>query len=118
MVPIAEHITGPGCIAEGLEHYEKLGGKGVHVIPAKQMYPFHWLMNDLEAGGSEGEDHCFLIQACIACVRSTSSLRLSRCCYSRASLFSSGCSCFYYRIMLGLFICYESGSMRGHLRVL
>ncbi len=54
MVPIAEHITGPGCIAEGLEHNEKLGGKGVYVIPAKHMYPFHWLMNDPEAGGTEG----------------------------------------------------------------
>ena len=59
MVPIAEHITGPGCIAEGLEHNEKLGGKGVYVIPAKHMYPFHWLMNDPEAGGTEGEHECF-----------------------------------------------------------
>ena len=65
MVPIAEHITGPGCIAEGLEHNEKLGGKGVHVIPAKHMYPFHWLMNDPEAGGTEGEDRPPLIAACL-----------------------------------------------------
>jgi len=62
MVPIAEHITGPGCIAEGLEVNEKLGGKGVFVIPAKHMYPFHWLMNDPEHGGTASEATCMLIR--------------------------------------------------------
>jgi hypothetical protein len=60
LVPVAEHITGPGCITEGLEIKEKLGGKDVYVIPAEHMHPFHWLMIDPEAGSSEGEDQRFL----------------------------------------------------------
>ena len=54
---MAEHITGPGLMAEGLEVNERIGGKGVHVIPAKYMYPFHWLMTDPDSGGSEGVAH-------------------------------------------------------------
>ena len=41
-------------MAEGLEVNERIGGKGVHVIAAKYMYPFHWLMTDPNNGGSEG----------------------------------------------------------------
>ena len=44
-------------MAEGLEVNERIGGKGVHVIPAKYMYPFHWLMTDPDSGGSEGTVH-------------------------------------------------------------
>ena len=54
LVPVAEHITGPALMTQGLEINERLGGKGVHVIPAKYMYPFHWLMTDPDSGGSEG----------------------------------------------------------------
>ena len=57
LVPVAEHITGPGLMAEGLEINERIGGKGVHVIPAKYMYPFHWLMTAPKSGGSEGGAH-------------------------------------------------------------
>ena len=53
-MPVAEHITGPALMTQGLEINERLGGKGVHVIPAKYMYPFHWLMTDPDSGGSEG----------------------------------------------------------------
>ena len=51
---IAEHITGPSIMSEALDMTKKLGGQGVHVLPAKQMYPFHWLMTDPKWGG-EGE---------------------------------------------------------------
>ena len=45
---------GRGLMAEGLEINERIGGKGMHVIPAKYMYPFHWLMTDPKSGGSKG----------------------------------------------------------------
>ena len=56
---MAEHITGPGLMAEGLEVNERIGGRGVHVIAAKYMYPFHWLMTDPDSGGSEGVPHLY-----------------------------------------------------------
>ena len=46
-------------MAEGLEVNERIGGKGVHVIAAKYMYPFHWLMTDPNNGGSEGVVHLY-----------------------------------------------------------
>ena len=46
-------------MAEGLEVNERIGGRGVHVIPAKYMYPFHWLMTDPDSGGSEGVAHLY-----------------------------------------------------------
>ncbi|CAK0786783.1 hypothetical protein CVIRNUC_009997 [Coccomyxa viridis] len=58
LVPVAEHITGPALMTQGLEINERLGGKGVHVIPAKYMYPFHWLMTDPDSGGSEEYEVC------------------------------------------------------------